>query len=110
MSNLQLTQTKTDILGATASVLCLIHCLATPYLFIAGAGAAANQEEGPAWWGMIDLALLVVSLFSAYWSAKKSSKQWMKYALYATWLVLAFLIFNEKFEGIRLPAFAAHTS
>ncbi|WP_149243026.1 MerC family mercury resistance protein [Dyadobacter sp. 32] len=76
-----------------------------PYAAFASqsAGVAANHDEGPAWWGMIDVALFVVSLFAVVWSARKSSKQWMKYALYTTWIAPAFLIFNEKLEGIRLP-------
>jgi hypothetical protein len=105
MSKLQLThhRTDTDLLGALASALCMIHCLATPYLFILGAGVATNHEEGPVWWGLIDILLLFVSLFAIYRAAKNTSEQWMKYALYTSWFGLALIIFNEKLQGIPLP-------
>ena len=44
MSSIQLSiktlTTKSDLWGAFASGLCLIHCLATPFIFLAQAGAA----------------------------------------------------------------------
>lgn len=68
--DLQLKNSRTsDILGASASTLCLIHCLATPLLFVAQAEAVHHEHDhahhhaaGPSWWGMIDIALLFVSL------------------------------------------------
>ncbi|MCI4667320.1 MAG: MerC domain-containing protein [Bacteroidia bacterium] len=104
MLDIQLKQEKrkSDVLGATASGLCLIHCLATPFLFVAQAGVSGHHEASPAWWGAIDIILLVVSLAAVYWAVKKTSKQWIKIALILSWVFLAFLIFNEKFEGIHL--------
>ena len=99
---------QSDLLGAIASGLCLIHCLATPFLFVAHAGVHAHghhdghHAESPFWWGLIDITLLIVSLTAVYWSVKNTSKQWMKYALYASWAFLAFIILNEKFEMMHL--------
>ena len=91
---------KSDLLGAMASGLCLVHCLATPLLFVAQAGA--HHADSPGWWKTIDIALLVVSLAAVYWAAKKTSRNWMKWALYGSWLALTFLIVNEKVEGVHL--------
>ncbi|MEL6589260.1 MAG: MerC domain-containing protein [Bacteroidota bacterium] len=109
MISTQVAQTKSrsDIWGAAASGFCLIHCLATPFLFVAQAGIADHHDHhghgaSPTWWGFIDISLLVVSLAAVYWSVKKSSKQWMKIALYASWAFLAFVILNEKFEFLHL--------
>ncbi|MEL6534976.1 MAG: MerC domain-containing protein [Bacteroidota bacterium] len=94
---------KPDTLGALASGLCLIHCLATPLLFVAHAGVADHHHaESPVWWGLIDVAFLLVSLAAVYWAVKRTSKNWMKRALSASWLTLAFIILNEKFEGFHL--------
>lgn len=106
MLSFQLDQNKTDIVGATASGLCLIHCLATPFLFVAQAGMATEHGHGhgesPLWWGLIDILLLLVSLAAVYWAVRKTSKQWMKYALVLSWIFLAFIILNEKFHGFHL--------
>jgi hypothetical protein len=104
MSNLQFAhhRTDTDLLGAGASALCMIHCMATPYLFIVGAGVAAKHKEGPIWWGLIDVLLLFVSLFAVYRASKNTSKRWMKYALYISWVLLTLFILNEKLQGIPL--------
>ncbi len=93
-----------DLWGAAASTLCLIHCLATPFLFVAQAEIAGHHGHGehPLWWGLIDVALLIVSLAAVYWAAKNSSKAWMKVALGLTWALLAFIIINEKLELIHL--------
>jgi len=91
---------KSDVLGAFASGLCLIYCLATPLLFVAQAGS--HHAEGPAWWGLIDITLLLVSLAAVVWAAKNTSKNWMKWALSASWLALAFIIVNEKAEAFHL--------
>ena len=109
MINSQFIQKRgaSDILGALASGLCLIHCLATPFLFMAQAEVAHHHHHhhhgaSPVWWGLIDIALLGVSLGAVYWAARKSSSQWIKIALGASWLFLAFIILNEKFEFIHL--------
>ncbi|MEM9985046.1 MAG: MerC domain-containing protein [Bacteroidota bacterium] len=93
-----------DVLGAAASTLCLIHCLATPFLFVAQAEVATHHghAEHPMWWGLIDVALLVVSLAAVFWAAKNSAKSWMKVALGLSWAFLAFIILNEKLELIHL--------
>lgn len=93
---------KADLLGAAASGLCLIHCLATPFLFVAQAGVATHHAESPAWWGWIDISLLIVSLAAVYWAVKKTAKQWIKIAFSVSWIFLVFIIFNEKFEGFHL--------
>ena len=103
-SQLSLTKDKSDLLGAFASGLCLIHCLATPFLFVAHAEVSthAHHAASPVWWGLIDVALLFVSFAAVYWAAKNSSKDWMKFALYFSWITLASIILNEKLEGFHL--------
>lgn len=104
MIDLQIIQNKrtSDIVGAAASSLCLIHCLLTPFLFVAQAGISTHHEASPQWWGFIDTALLLVSLAAVYWAVKNSSRQWMKIALSASWVLLAIIILNEKIEGFHL--------
>jgi len=108
MFRLQSTQStnKSDIVGAFASSLCLLHCVATPFLFIAGAGAVGHHHhhhgDTPLWWSAIDIIFIVISFFAIYFSVKTSTKNWIKYALVANWIFLTFIILNEKFEILHL--------
>ena len=47
---------KADTVGAAASFLCMIHCVATPFLFVAQACASTCCSAAPTWWRAIDFA------------------------------------------------------
>lgn len=106
MNNLQLTSSKinatSDTFGALASGLCLLHCLATPFIFVVQAGTVSCHESGPMWWSIIDYIFLAVSFLAIYYSAKKTSSKWMPVALYTSWVLLAFFILNERFHFLHL--------
>lgn len=89
------TQIPSDVIGASAGALCLVHCIATPFLFIA-------QSAASGWWGVLDYAFIAITLFAVLFSARNTSKDWMKFALYLGWVVLSFLILNEKMSFIAL--------
>ena len=93
---------KSDLIGSSASTLCLVHCLATPFLFVTHAGHLHGHHSHPFWWGALDILFVLISLVAVFWSAKNTSKNWMRYALYTSWLLLSFVILNEKFEFIHL--------
>ena len=100
---------QSDTIGSLASGLCLIHCLATPFLFVAYTGAAGHEHGhghghgSPAWWGVIDLVFLAVSLLAVVWSARNSSRNWMKGLLFLAWAGLALIILNEKMGWFHIP-------
>jgi hypothetical protein len=93
--------TKSDTFGAFASSLCLVHCIVTPILF-AIQPIAAQTEGAPIWWKSLDYIFLIISFFAVLWSAKNTSKTWMKYALWISWLLLTLAIVNEKLELFHL--------
>lgn len=99
---------NTDLLGAMASGLCLIHCIATPLLFIAQTCSATCCEASPIWWQWIDYLFLVISFVAVYRSNQTTSKAWVGKALWFSWSLLAFLILNEKMGWIPLPEFAIY--
>ena len=88
MLNLVNLSTRSDVIGAAASVLCFIHCLATPFLFVAHAGLTIGHESHPLWWGALDIVFLAISFFAVYWSTRNTSKKWIKYAFWFSWLFL----------------------
>jgi hypothetical protein len=91
---------KSDTLGATASTLCLIHCLVTPVLFIVQTCTATccNSSAVPDWWIFLDYLFLGVSFIAIFWSSKTTSKEWMKYAMWIAWFALLAVILNERLE------------
>ena len=95
-------QKNSDLIGAVASGLCLIHCLATPILFIAKACSAHCCADTPMWWKAIDYLFLVISFIAIYSATQKTSKYWIKPALWIAWSFLFFVIINEHFRWLIL--------
>lgn len=103
MVNLGISQS--DNLGVAASSLCLIHCIATPFLFIAQSCSISCCESSPIWWQWIDYGFLLISVIAVYWSAKKAKSKWIGLGLWLSWFVLSFLILNEKIAWFALAEY-----
>ena len=99
---------KSDTLGVLASGLCFIHCIITPVIFVVQCCAIHSVNKAPGWWRALDYFFLVVSFFAVYWSAKKTSKNWIGYSLWITWVLLLAVILNESFGLISLPEIAIY--
>ena len=102
---------KSDTLGAIASFLCLVHCIVTPFVIVALQAYAVNGFEiNPFWWQNLDFILLLISLISVAYSAKNSSKRFMKVSLWSCWAILSLLILNEKFHLLSIPELVTYIS
>lgn len=93
---------KTDLIGAIASTLCLAHCIATPFIFIAQSCSIVCCDSAPGWWGAIDYFFLVVSFFAVYRSTQTTSSNLIKPFLWLSWSVLFIIIMNEKIAWFPL--------
>lgn len=99
------TTLKSDLVGAVSSGLCILHCVATPFLFIAqSCNVSGCCASSPAWWSAIDYLFIGITFLAVYQSGKNTSKPWIKYAMYTGWIVLSLLTFNEKFTLIPLAS------
>ena len=103
-----LTKSNSDIVGALASTICLIHCVATPFIFMAHAGATNHHHEdhhhdAPIWWQSIDFIFITISFFAIQWSIKNTSIQWIKTAFWIAWGALTLFILNEKIGAFHIP-------
>lgn len=103
---------KSDVAGILASSLCLIHCVFTPFLFVAQTQMACC-EAVLGWWGSIDYLFLMISFFAIYKSTKTTTKNWVKTSFWLSWTILSIIIVNEHFgwfhlveESIYIPALA----
>lgn len=93
---------KPDSIGAIASTLCLIHCAATPLIFIVQSCSLACNHGVPIWWKFIDYFFLLISFFAVYRSTQTTTSNWMKPALWFSWVVLFIVIVNEKLAWFPL--------
>ena len=93
-----------DNLGATFSSLCVIHCFATPFLFI----TQSYLLVVPGWWQALNYLFLSISFFAVYKTSKNSSSQMVKTLLYLFWSILAMLLISEEFELFHLPEFITY--
>ena len=97
-------QRKSDLLGAAASGLCMIHCMATPLIFISKACTATCCASAPLWWQLVDYLFLVISLVAIYYASKNSTNTYVKVGLYTSWVLLLGTILCERFLLGVVPA------
>ena len=93
-----------DNLGATISTLCVIHCFATPFLFI----TQSYMLVVPGWWQALNYMFLALSFFAVYKTSQNSSNQIVKTLLFIFWGILATLLISEEFELFHLPEFITY--
>lgn len=94
---------KSDLLGTVASSLCLVHCIATPFLFLAQAGSAACCDSPPTWWKFMDYLFLAISFFAILWSTKNTTLTLIKPLMWLSYIMLSIIILNEKLELFYIP-------
>ncbi len=87
---------KSDTIGILSSTLCIVHCIATPFLFAFQANALKCYEFKPLWWSSLDIIFLIVSALAIYKSCMSISNKWIVIALSISWLLLVLIIINEK--------------
>lgn len=104
---------RSNMIGVLASGLCLIHCLATPFIFVTKMCTDACCSDAPAYWKWIDYAFLIISFIAVYYSTKSSTNKIIKVLLWLSWFGLFFILINEQIQilnlsnyVIYLPAFA----
>ena len=92
---------KSNAVGILSSGLCMIHCIATPFLFLATATTCSQTccDAAPVWYQWFDYFFLFVSFFAVAYSSKSSNSNWVKYALWFSWISLFLFILNSNFFG-----------
>lgn len=102
---------KPDTFGALAGTLCMVHCLATPLLFIVHAcGVNDGCATAPTWWKSLDFLFLVIAFIAVYRSAQTASKKIMPLLLWGSWILLFIMIINEKLMVLKLSEYYTYAS
>ena len=94
---------NSDSLGIIGSSLCMIHCLATPFLFMAKTCSDTCCVDSPLAWRLIDVAFLIIALYAVVSAYKNAKYLWVKLALSMAWLGLAFIIVNSYLSIVEIP-------
>jgi len=89
---------KPDTIGSLASTLCLVHCIATPFIFITQACAISCCAEAPIWWQALDYIFIIVSFFAILRSTQTSSNKTIKILLWSTWFIFFISILNKTIQ------------
>jgi len=96
--NYKLSFQKSDTIGVLSSGLCMIHCLATPFFFVASVCSTTCCDTAPLWWQWLDYFFLVVSFIAVRYSTISTNSKLIKIGLWVSWLGLSIFIFNIKFS------------
>ena len=91
---MKLVLNNSDTIGIFTSLICSIHCFATPILFVAQSGFASADIQ-PIWWESINYLFIVFSFIAVYYSVRNTSKKIMKPILWICWLFFTTIILNE---------------
>ena len=94
---------KSDEIGMLSSTLCIIHCIATPFLLAAIPGTSVMHHGSQGWWSWLDILFLVISFIAVVWTILPSNKRWLRVSMVVSWLMLSFFILNERLEGLEFP-------
>lgn len=87
---------KSDIAGSVTSLLCLIHCIATPFVVLALSSEVYHSGLLFSFWKSLDAVFITASLLAISFSIRKSTKKWIKLGLLTSWVFMLMLVFNEK--------------
>lgn len=99
---------RPNAFGAIASVLCMLHCLATPLFFIAQTSSKEMHSIASMSWQGLDYLFLSVSFIAVYRSTQITSKKIMRIALWGSWLLLCMIILNEKLALVHFPEYLTY--
>ena len=106
--NLKLINVKPDIFGAIASSLCVAHCLLTPFLFLSNGLLYTGLDKTPFMWSNLDFIFIFISFVAIYRSTQSTSKVFMKYALWISWVCLFSFLLNEKILLLGIPGYLTY--
>jgi len=81
-----------DWLGASASGLCIIHCVLTPLIFTAKPvyyGMMGKQIHTHDLWPALDYIFLILSLLAVWYSARNTPHAILKWIFWVAWMIFA---------------------
>ena len=101
---------NSDRIGAISSGLCMLHCFATPFLFLSQSSLIFISVDFTLTWFILNYFFLFISFIAIYHSVKNSTNRFIRIFLYLFWVVLSGLIINESLEIFSIQEAATYFS
>ncbi|WP_339923175.1 MerC domain-containing protein [uncultured Cyclobacterium sp.] len=101
---------NSDTFGVLAGGLCLVHCMATPLVFVLLNCPTENCLGVADYWNKLDYLFLFVSFLAVSRSSLNTSRRFMKPALWCSWLLLFSLLLIEKNNWYLIPEIMIYVS
>tara|TARA_B000000532_G_scaffold232653_1_gene215582 strand:- start:276 stop:674 length:399 start_codon:yes stop_codon:yes gene_type:complete len=101
---------NSDRIGAISSGLCMLHCFATPFLFLSQSSLIFISVDFTSTWFILNYIFLFISFIAIYHSVKNSSNRFIRVFLYLFWALLSGLIINESIGIFSIPEAATYFS
>ena len=101
---------NSDRIGVVSSGLCMLHCFATPFLFLSQSSLIFISVDFTLTWFILNYVFLFISFIAIYHSVKNSANRFIRIFLYLFWVVLSGLIINESLEIFSIPEAATYFS
>jgi ABC-type spermidine/putrescine transport system permease subunit II len=85
---------KSDKTGIASALLCTVHCLIIPILFLVQYSFTSGNTniQLPTWWERLDYIFLLISFWAVYHSAGHTRYKEIRIALWLSWTLLAVAI------------------
>lgn len=84
-----------DVVGISAAVLCLIHCIVFPLLLIIPLGISHNPY--------IDLAFLTIGTVVVFRLTKKIEKPWLKFLFWISVFLILISVLTDLIFDVHIP-------
>ena len=101
---------NSDKIGVVSSSLCMLHCFATPFLFLTQSSLIFLSLDFTLPWLLINYVFLFISFIAIFFSVKNSSNKIIRVLLYLFWFLLSGLIINESLGILSIPETATYLS
>ena len=100
---------NSDTIGIFTSLICSIHCFATPILFVAQSGIVSADIQ-PIWWESINYFFIFLSFIAVYYSVRNTSNKIMKPIFWTCWLFFVVIILNEMIGIVEISELFSYIS
>ena len=98
---MRITLNNSDYIGAAAGILCIIHCIVTPLLFLINAQLVTQKTLFIL--QLIGYIFLAISFLAVYRSSQNTSNGVVKVLFFIFWGFLFALVLNEPLGVFRIP-------
>ncbi len=92
---------RADRLGIMSAVICTIHCLVVPVLFLlkywwtSSMGTAPWGGGLPSWWESFDYLFLIIGFIAVYHASSHAAGRYIKVSLWLFWSCLGVAVVFE---------------